>query len=238
MSIIQQGITQKYIIQNLGGRRVAAIPTIPVDYYFRVRADKVVVDGSNYIESALDFSENGYDPSQFIQVSKPLYVANGFNGRPIMRFDGTNDYLSVSFGTSYTAPITVFLVHQCTATSGANIYLFDNLNTSSGLCLYNYGSILGTSASLRYTKAKPYPNPIITCLESNDTSSILYEDGVQQDTGTNTITSSDSLALGAYYGLSYYYKGDIAEMIMYNRLLTAAEKLQVTGNLKFYYGIS
>ena len=55
------------------------------------------LSGSGYIVTWYDQSGNGYNATQSTAASQPLYVASGQNGRPVGRWDGTNDYLYGGF---------------------------------------------------------------------------------------------------------------------------------------------
>lgn len=76
-----------------------------------------------------DFSGNGNSPTQAIADNKPLYIANVLNGLPIIRGDGSNDYLQKAF--TCNQPFTDFIVFKINA-EGNNDYLYDGNTLNSG----------------------------------------------------------------------------------------------------------
>ncbi len=69
-----------------------------------------IAAGSGYIVTWYDQSGNGYDATQTTAASQPLYVASGQNGRPVLRWDGSNDFLMTATTVSLTDPTTQMMV--------------------------------------------------------------------------------------------------------------------------------
>lgn len=62
------------------------------------------------VGSWADIGPNGHLVSQATPANMPLYRESGISGRPALEFDGSNDNLAGSFGTTYAQPNTVFAV--------------------------------------------------------------------------------------------------------------------------------
>ncbi|MDX2003127.1 MAG: PKD domain-containing protein [Chitinophagales bacterium] len=72
---------------------------------FWVKADGTInYDGLNNVDAWLDQSGNANNMAQTDFSKKPIWVANGINGKPLVRFDGVNDFLTggniLNMGTS------------------------------------------------------------------------------------------------------------------------------------------
>src|SRR5690606_10619334 len=59
-----------------------------------------------------DSGPNGYDLTQATSGNQPLFRASAIGGRPAVQFDGTNDRMARTFGTTYSQPNTVFIVGE------------------------------------------------------------------------------------------------------------------------------
>lgn len=57
-----------------------------------------------------DLSGNSNSPTQATASKKPLYKTSIINGLPVVRGDGSDDYLQVTFGAALSQPNTVFVV--------------------------------------------------------------------------------------------------------------------------------
>lgn len=55
-------------------------------------------DSSNRVARWVDFSGRDYDAMQVLTNARPTYVTNAINGRPAIRFDGTNDFMRATDG--------------------------------------------------------------------------------------------------------------------------------------------
>ena len=78
---------------------------------------------SGYFTTWYDQSGSGYNATQTTANSQPLYVANGQNGRPTLRWDGTNDNLNIA--TTISQPISIQLVAKSNGNAGNTDYFFD-----------------------------------------------------------------------------------------------------------------
>lgn len=118
-------------------------------------------------------------------ASQPKIVSSGAvlldNGKPSIEFDGTDDSLSVSFGTTYSQPNSIFTV--CNKTDHAG-YLFDGV---SGSLRHAQGNSTWVFSGAVLSNA--YPN---TDLGSQVVFTSIF-DGANTSTylnGSNTITGN------------------------------------------------
>jgi len=84
--------------------------------------------GSGYIVTWYDQSGNGYDATQTTAASQPLYVSSGQNGRPVLRFDGTDDYLVTS-----SVPADGWSISVCFSEAAANKTILGAYKFSGGI---------------------------------------------------------------------------------------------------------
>lgn len=98
-------------------------------------ADRINQADSTSVATWSDQSGNGYDATQGNSAARPTYIASGLNGLPVVRFDGTDDVLTISnsattFKFLHSDVSTVFLVAKAGVVADPNtIYGF--LGTSA-----------------------------------------------------------------------------------------------------------
>ncbi|MEQ1747966.1 MAG: RHS repeat-associated core domain-containing protein [Prosthecobacter sp.] len=108
------------------GAQVAPVAAPPKQSNLQVwlRADTgVFTDGSNNVTEWRNWGyANNNSAVAPVAAARPVLVANTLNGRPVIRFDGSNDVLEAFSGTnSLTGDVTVFVVHRrSAATSDAS----------------------------------------------------------------------------------------------------------------------
>jgi hypothetical protein len=92
---------------------------------FHMRAETgVVKDGADLVSQWSDLGPRGYHLTQPTATNQPLWVANMVNGRPAIRFDGVDNYLTRAYALPLTgAGFTVALVFRPRgAEAGEGIY--------------------------------------------------------------------------------------------------------------------
>ncbi|HMB94078.1 MAG TPA: T9SS type A sorting domain-containing protein [Rhodothermales bacterium] len=72
----------------------AQIPTGGLELWLRADAD-VTTDESGYVSQWVDQSSNGFLATQSAAANRPLLVMSGLNSLPVLRFDHTDDYMTL-----------------------------------------------------------------------------------------------------------------------------------------------
>jgi len=236
--ISQECLSQTYISQE---RRTFVKPlTVIGGYIERWMAKAAVYDGSNFIGSVPGV-KGLYDLIQSTQTYKPLYVANAINGKPVMRFDGVDNYLKVAFGESYLQPNTIFIVYRLLDNTPALQGIYDSDDSVSRNFMYWSKAAaeirMGTPGGSSFNYIRPYSTSVFynTC-EFNGTSSKNYENNVLLSSGDGGPQGVSGFTFGSFNTQALPLNGDIADIIFYNRELTTAEKLINFTALKQDYG--
>lgn len=105
-------------------------------------ADKGVVtavSGANTVVTQwTDQSGQGHHATQSDNTRRPVYVADGYNGKPILTFDGANDMMPITGSFQIAQLFFVFRGHEAAWSgyenplgnaSGNRLYFFENGNT-------------------------------------------------------------------------------------------------------------
>ncbi len=219
-------------------------------------ADRGVTTVDGKVSAWADQSGNGNHAAQTTANYRPLYVASAQGGRPTLRFDGSNDVLSVGspslpMGSSTRTGFVV--VKRETSSTEGYIFKYGALSAfrSLGFCFAHQGT---TSAYLGYyahdvfkSSASDTSGTIWTFgnSESNVSSSFLYKNGSSQMPLTlfgsdGTInTTAGAMYIGDFSDAhSYPFYGDISEIIIFNRALTDNERIKVEQYLSGKYAIT
>lgn len=185
-----------------------------------------VISDANGISQCNDRSTRGFHMVQGTNTNKPAYVE--VNGIWVARFDGTDDWMQCSFGTKFAQPITVFAIWKITGATGDVQFCWDAINLAGRNILYwnpvaNQINI-NAGSSIVYDKTVPF-NYITNSAIFNGASSVLYENGVSQVTGSVGTNAMDGVMLSKRFSAaSGYLKGDIAEVIIVQGLLSATDR--------------
>ncbi len=185
----------------------------------------VTPDAFLNVEIWADRSASGNDLSQADDNKRPALITGEFNGWDVVRFDGTNDTLQ--FGSRLTAVRTVFWVvaESENATSASRSLLGDDANAwrfhgGSGAP----GTIWSTAAEATVRSGQTWVNGQIvdgTRTLRPRTMSVI-----------SLVTTGDMMAskFGAAYQSAPWW-GDLAELLIYDRVLSPGERRAVEGYL-------
>jgi PKD repeat protein len=208
-------------------------PSSIADLRLWLRADAGVVQSAGVVSQWNDQSGNGFNLTQATTTNRPTLVSliPTLNNKPVVRFDGTNDFLSVDFGQDFSQPNTYFIVYDNKKLTTISSGIFDGLvDGKRNTFIWNNGiRVLGgtTSTTVTYTKTQPYSYLLNTIIYSSS-SSKLYENGNLKSAGTIATDAISGFQIGRRtFFATQYLTGDVAEVLFYNRNLSDSEQQQV-----------
>jgi hypothetical protein len=190
--------------------------------------NRVTTSGGNiYARDWLDRSSNSFHVTQTTTTYQPLYVVNALNGRPVLRFNGTNSFMTTPL-QEISGDKSIFIVQRrSSTTSGKEI----SSTAASGDFLGNNVGLetkgrIGVAHDLTITGN--LNNPILKSFIRSGTSETLRVDyqsasGSPPDVANGTYTISSSASP---------FAGDIAEVLIYNRALGDQERSLVENYLR------
>lgn len=220
-----------------------------------LKADGQLVKDTADRVSSWDNIIGGASFEQPIMEKQPVWVNNQWNGKPVIRFDGGNDFLNA--GDAYdlgTNSRTVFI----TAKGDTTAYTFYSKARSASvpnrIGLTNTGTgVLQVYHDNSNRSLSPVPVPVrsiniwSTVINRSAQNLKLYRNSNQAaDTVTGiqaanyNFDSTYRFLLGANNdaldtGVIRLLRGDIAEMIIYNNALSDYDRNQVEQYLRFKY---
>jgi hypothetical protein len=210
------------------------VPQRPAGLKLWVKADTGTTDAGGSVSAWADQSGNGNHLGQTVSADQPLLVGGEANGLPVLRFDGGGD--SLSFTTRLTTIRTVFWVirRSLDMTNGYRFLLGDS---GAGATTYDFCS--GSTTRLwdgTYTSA---------FIKSGQTRiNGAPKDGLDIDRPadlsvisliTTGNVTANTFSRDRIYDRSWW--GDLAELVIYDRALSAEEVRAVEEYLAARYGI-
>jgi hypothetical protein len=229
----------------------ASAPFVPTDLdscKLWLRADAGVTKSNDSVSLWADQSGNSNDCAATL-TTRPLWVANQLNGQPVLSFDGSNDNLVGTTITDIeTSSISIFVVVKGYAQTGIAAGIFEIGDYSNG---YSFHRNMNQQALVVYANSDWFggigslPNSgfdfcTVTNIKDFGVNSELFvNDSSVAVTTTAALIGAFTNAtyhIGSFNGFSWLY-GDIAEVILYNRVLTLIEQSQIYGYILIKYGI-
>jgi hypothetical protein len=207
-------------------------------------AESVIKDSSNSVSQMNDLSGNNYHLQQPIAAKQPLWTDNQLNGKPVISFDGIDDFMTVNFGQTFEQPNTFFIVFSSETAPNSAAGIFDGITDhgavftiSSDNTLVAISSNSTTINQIKYNKTSPF-NYILSSIIYNNTNSVLLENGVVKDSGILDNLGFSDLQIGRRTWLNTTYsKVNIAELIFYDRLLNSRERQYIENYLMNKYAL-
>jgi hypothetical protein len=193
-------------------------------------------------------SNTALDVLQATAGLRASLVSPGLNGMPVVRFSGTSGASLVSAATvSVTAANTIFVVAKDRGTTADNGGIFSHWgcigiisNAATSFLTDGCGG-LGASTTQAIGQFR-----VVTASysQASTTGTSVYVDGAlkqyKSSAGVTTSPGSNNVELGGrtFSGWSArVFTGDIAEVLVYNRLLSATERASIEQYLAAKWGL-
>ncbi len=195
-----------------------------------------------------DSSASNYDLTQGGGINQPLYKTNIINGKPVVRFDGSNDYMQNTSISGFTSAASVLLMQKINGNQNAGSYeLGYNSGVNTGISNIPWGgthySRVGGAGNgdITWAYTIPYTNLISQVYNGGSTSHKAWENGTLKNTTTVSASFSNSpntLTVGALAPSSYWLQTDIAEYILFTSALTDSNRKGLEAYIQHKWGLS
>jgi hypothetical protein len=213
----------------------------------------------SYPRTGLNWFDRSGNGNNGTLTSGPTYSSANFGS---LVFDGTNDEVTTTTQFSNPQTYSIGAWFKTSTASGKKIVGFEIDQTGTGSNFYDRLLYIGTDGKIYFgvfdtsnntTKTASSPSTyadnnwhnIVGTYDSGGTTMELYVDGVSVDTETAITAISysgywriASYALGGWTsGSNGYFTGNIAQVSIYNRALTATEVAQNYNALRGRFSI-
>ena len=220
------------------------------------KADALNSTNGALVASWTDSSGSGNPATQGTTTSQPSYVSAAINGRPAVRFNAAESD-NLAFNRPVKDNFAIFCVFRSTQGLGTGTNFYEGAGLVSGekggvtddfgLSLNANGKLLAGTGSPDATIAstgstfKNGSAHVAVFKRTKATGLLeLFADGVPQGTatgGVQSLTAPASLILGSHPVLNNYLTGDIAEVKIYDGIISDADRSAVSSALAYKYGI-
>jgi hypothetical protein len=222
-----------------------------------LEADEDVSTSSGRVDSWAD--QSGYGSGADTSGSaRPVLKPGVVNGKPVVRFDGTDDVITGnSVLAGGTTGRTILLVSEPNSTGDIKPFALNYSNRGGGKGK-NYTPTpevrVRTGGSYRkFEESQPTGDFSVLTFRNASGASVKgiqgftngapLQDGKNDDKagGTTLNIKGDDYALGnlkGFPGIDLYYDGDVAEAIVFDKRLSEAERIAAENYLASKYGLS
>lgn len=192
------------------------------------------------VTSLSDRSGNGNHATN--AATAPIFKTNIINGHPVVRFDGTaNCYMNFTSALALD-DLEIFIIGQDIKVATGSVFMGDKdlgdcyvYNAPAGYCQVQIDSQVATSGSGTGATTKNNFHLFQTFRESD----VFYAgaNGYYPNPSRTDSTTWDSDSLGAHTDTQYNLEGDIAEVIVFDRKLSTADRTVVQKYLRKKYDL-
>ncbi|MFK7922890.1 MAG: lamin tail domain-containing protein [Bacteroidia bacterium] len=214
-----------------------------------LRADLGLQTNGDTLLNWLDQSKNAILVSQNLAIKRPVRVDSQLNGHPMIAFDGVDDWLSLNdIATTLGNNSSYFMVLQNMPQASDGYYLSVQTGGNEGLGLgqnTNGNLIYKPTATLSNEDWRDRPLMLSGLLQTDQQLSSYLQGELASpaigfsNSGANRISLGQTFTgTGNENETSAHWKGQIAELIVYDTLVWAGGRQRVESYLAIKYGLS
>lgn len=237
-----------HIMQIRGGAAAerAFLPTDLSGLVLWLRADSLSgwLDG-DAVHTWTDESGQSNHATQSTAAKRPIYKTGIVNGKPVVRFDGIDDGMQLTSDVSEAiSDHTIIFVVDPDSVPADGEYLLDSAN--GRLILAHSGP--GSPGDIEVYDGGGWRNIAATAIgwqiltfNLDDVAAEVFRDGasIGSDAAYVRQNTRTPIGLGAVNDISAaFFAGDIAEVIIYTRVVTVGEQQSLDEYLSNKYGIT
>lgn len=212
-----------------------------------------ITESGGAVSQWSDKSGNGNHATQGTGAAQPLTNANTMNGKNVITFDSTDDWLAANgVATVGEGDRTVFIVAKPTTQVDIGVMTAFQKSPDAGdtdqskLEITTAGDIQHTTLTSEILDTRDWTDtPFVLSTTSAGTVGNARVNGAAAD--TNPTYTSKALSSSGFFNIgqeldaaspSNFYGGDIAEILIYNRILSALEIQNINNELLYNWGIT
>jgi len=205
----------------------------------------ITKDGNGYVSAWADQSGEGNNAVQATSSYQPKHVENVINGKPVVRFDGANDYMVSSGVTGNMDTFTViFMINPASLIDwNQAIQAGDDWGQFCFHGTANGGVYVGISVSSRIEPSDG-PGAGTLVVDQWDIFSFVFDNGSAKFYENGILLASKSLSLPADWtkfvlgwGDASTVDGDITEIFIYEGALSDTDRENIEQSLQDKYGL-
>lgn len=213
-------------------------------------ADASTITISTGVSVWADKSGNGRNAAQATGSKQPAYNAT-INGKNVVTFQGTDDTMQIAANAAFNANSqTLIIVARQAATANQALWFKADSNSAEGVIVryrgfddfWPYQRNDNSAETLRLFPNTPTVLRVYAVVLQPNSQAGFVDGGVVSPTGTatanHTYDNNSGPWLGSRRDVGEYLAGDIAEVLHWNRALSASERSKVERYLGRKWGIT
>ncbi len=234
------------LIVIIAAQLYAQVPTANLKLWLKAGTGVTTTATGDSVTTWADQSGNGNNATQTNPGSEPVYVTNAVNGQPAIQFNGSTSFLNLPASSTIgilNSNYEMFIVAKSAST--ATQFLIGGSTEQFEMHLNGYGGARFIPVSGKYIdEGSLYQysdgNMHIFDASANSTDGIIRVDGIEgADSSGNMLSNLDhSMLIGIRGDFTYPLNGEIAEVIIYNTVLSSKDRILVESYLANKYGLS
>ena len=194
----------------------------------------ITLNGST-VSQWRDKSGNGRHASQADSANQPTYSATGLNGKPVLTFDGVNDFLS--FQGVHDQIWSLAVVGRATNNNQGFVQFgltnqFGSLFVSDGFYRARPSGL--TVATVPFTAGEI---AVLTATYGATQTNIWKNGAIGTTTAEGGVSSNAGSVIGTLGGI-YFLDGNIGEIIALNGVLSTTDRQTLEGYLAHKWGLT
>ena len=190
-----------------------------------------------------DKSGNGRNAVQATAANQPTYNSTAYNGKPVLQFDGTSDFLSVGTASLQNTGLNVFVVGNYT---DLNYFIgkYESLSEQREWLVRSDRYLIQENLSpfnsaMAANGANQSGKHLIEGIFANGQAAEFWADGSIKGTAALAVNSIEQgtadLQIGKYQ--TVYSNSDISEVIATSAPITVADRQRLEGYLAHKWGL-
>ncbi|HEY4106748.1 MAG TPA: hypothetical protein VGM44_22765 [Polyangiaceae bacterium] len=222
------------------------VPTLGLSLW--LRADQGVTQKNNLVQEWLDQSGQHMDAIQSAANVQPTFKNDGLNGKPALDFDGMADFMKLPAGfADFSQGLSMFIVANATDGSCASMLEMSNGSEVQDISLglyqaaWQYEVEDDDAAGGVIDPMNPRP-ALIAAIQSASGDVELRQNSnlidQEQFTAAEVVLRQDNFIGQTLYASCGYFRGQISEILVYDRAVTDKEVLAIEGYLEDRWQIS
>jgi hypothetical protein len=210
-----------------------------------LKADALALSDGTAVSSWTDSSGLGNHATQATGANQPILKTSILGGKPVIRFDGANDYLQTATFSSSLSSSTIFAVGKV-GTADQTQFVFDGIDSTHRNAVLHYSTFEGGAGANKLDQFAgtevfgTSTNGVFAEISAvfNGASSATYIDGSLVISGDVGSQSLSGLTVAARYTAANFLAGDLAEIIVYDSALSTANRKNVEQYLASKYTLN
>ena len=220
------------------------VPPLPSDLNLSLWLDasdaSTITHSTGSVSQWADKSGNAKHANQDSEARKPSFGSIILDRKPVINFDGTSDFLD-SPNLSISQPYTFAIVAKTNNNSTGRDFLFDSDGGGSGrsiIALDFEGKIQLWANSWGNTNfSTPSEFFVLSAVFNSSDSSLSLNGNHVANLNPGTSSLQGGIRIGAHQNTSDFFKGSIAEFLIFNENLNSSAQASVEGYLAHKWGL-